>query len=289
MIINKALKKYNLVPKKYEKINNIKIIHTKDGKYIYKETKPNIKILDYLKTRNFHYLPKLISSYNDDYQITPYLENYDIPQEQKILDLIVLVSLLHSKTTHYKEVDLDTYKKIYEDLNNNFEYLYGYYNDLITIIETKVYMSPSEYLLARNISLIFNTLNENKNRLEKYYTLIKEKTNERNVILHNNLKLDHFIKNKETYLISWDKAKIGLPIFDLYKLYKNHALDFDFKDLLKEYETHYPLKEDEKQLLFILISMPGIIELKGSEFDKCKKITKEINRIYKTNNLTKKS
>ena len=289
MIINKALKKYNLVPKKYEKKDSIKIIYTKDKKYIYKEKKPNNKILDYIKTRNFHYFPTLISNYNDDYQITKYIEDYDIPKEQKILDMIILVSLLHSKTTHYKEVDLDTYEKIYEDLNNNYEYLLSYYNDLITIIETKVYMSPSEYLLARNISLIFKTLNENKKRLEKYHSLIKEKTTERNVVIHNNLKLDHFIRNKESYLISWEKAKIGIPIFDLYKLYNNHALDFEFKDLLKEYETHYPLKEDEKELLFILISMPNIIELKGSEFDKCKKITKEIERIYKTNNLTKKS
>ena len=203
--------------------------------------------------------------------------------------MITLVSLLHSKTTHYKEVDLDNYEKIYEDLDNNIEYLYGYYNDLITLIESKVYMSPSEYLLARNINIIFKTLSTNKERLEKYHSLIKEKTNERNVVLHNNLKLDHFIRNKNSYLINWDKAKIGVPVFDLYKLYKNHALEFDFKDLLAEYEKNYPLKEEEKELLFILISMPNIIELTGSEYDKCMRISKEIDTIYKTNNLTKKA
>ena len=288
MKINEALKKYSLVPKKYKKIKSVWLIDTSNNQYIYKEKKPNINILDYLKTRSFNYLPKLISSYNDNYQITEYLKDYDIPKEQKIIDMISLVSLLHSKTTHYKEIDLDDYEKIYDDLNNNLEYLYGYYNDLITLIDTKVYMSPSEYLLARNISLIFKSLDENKKRLEKYHTLIKEKTTERNVVLHGNLKLNHFIRNKQSYLINWDKAKIGIPVFDLYNLYKNHALDFNFNNLLQEYEKNYPLKEDEKELLFILINMPDIIELKGSEFEKCQKISAELDKIYKISNFTKK-
>lgn len=288
MKINEALKKYSLVPKKYKKIKSVWLIDTSNNQYIYKEKKPNIIILDYLKTRSFNYLPKLISSYNDNYQITEYLKDYDIPKEQKIIDMISLVSLLHSKTTHYKEIDLDDYEKIYDDLNNNLEYLYGYYNDLITLIDTKVYMSPSEYLLARNISLIFKSLDENKKRLEKYHTLIKEKTTERNVVLHGNLKLNHFIRNKQSYLINWDKAKIGIPVFDLYNLYKNHALDFNFNNLLQEYEKNYPLKEDEKELLFILINMPNIIELKGSEFEKCQKISAELDKIYKISNFTKK-
>ena len=288
MKINEALKKYSLVPKKYKKIKSFWLIDTSNKQYIYKEKKPNINILDYLKTRSFNYLPKLISSYNDNYQISEYLKDYDIPKEQKIIDMISLVSLLHSKTTHYKEIDLDDYEKIYDDLNNNLEYLYGYYNDLITLIDTKVYMSPSEYLLARNISLIFKSLDENKKRLEKYHTLIKEKTTERNVVLHGNLKLNHFIRNKQSYLINWDKAKIGIPVFDLYNLYKNHALDFNFNNLLQEYEKNYPLKEDEKELLFILINMPDIIELKGSEFEKCQKISAELDKIYKISNFTKK-
>ena len=288
MKINEVLKKYALVPKKYEKNNSVFIIDTLDRRYVYKKKKPNTLILDYLKTRSFNYLPRLINDYNDEYQLFEYLEDYDIPKEQKMLDMILLVSLLHSKTTHYKEVDFDDYVKVYDDLNNNIEYLNSYYNDLITLIETKVYMSPSEYLLARNISLIFNSLDENKRRLENYYSLVKEKTSERNVVLHGNLKLEHFIRNEHSYLISWDKAKIGIPVFDLYILYNNHALEFDFRDLLKEYENNYPLKDDERELLFILISMPNIIEFKGCEFEKCKVISEEIDRIYKAMEFTKK-
>lgn len=208
-----------------------------------------------------------------------------MPEEQKMFDLIDLVALLHNKTTHFKEVDEDDYKKIYEDIVNNVEYLYSYYNDLISIIETKVYMSPAEYLIARNISKIFASLDYCKNTIDSWYESVKEKRKKRLVVLHNNLDLSHFIRNSSSYLINWDKAKIDMPIFDLYKLYKKTALDFDFHEVLKRYESSYKLLNEEKTLLFILIALPDKIELSKNEFKDCKHISKSIDMIYKTENL----
>lgn len=285
MKINEVLKKYSLVPRKYEKKGKASIIDTNLGKYVYKETGIDYNILKYLKTRKFDYMPKIINDDFDSYRLSLYLEDFDIPDEQKALDMIKLVSLLHSKTTHYKEVDIEDYEKIYDDLNNNIEYLYSYYNDLITIIDNKVFQSPSEYLLARNITIVFKTIDFCHERLDKWHTLIYEKRKQRNVVLHNNLKLDHFIRNENSYLISWDKAKIGSPVFDLYKLYKNHTLDFDFSEVLKEYEKNYPLTLDEKELFIVLISLPSIIEFNDSEYKMCMKISKEIDTLYKTKKL----
>lgn len=285
MKINEVLKKYSLVPRKYEKKGKASIIDTNLGKYVYKETGIDYNILKYLKTRKFDYMPKIINDDFDSYRLSLYLEDFDIPDEQKALDMIKLVSLLHSKTTHYKEVDIEDYEKIYDDLNNNIEYLYSYYNDLITIIDNKVFQSPSEYLLARNITIVFKTIDFCHERLDKWHTLIYEKRKQRNVVLHNNLKLDHFIRNENSYLISWDKAKIGSPVFDLYKLYKNHTLDFDFSEVLKEYEKNYPLTLDEKELFIVLISLPSIIEFNDSEYKMCMKISEEIDTLYKTKKL----
>ena len=285
MKINKILKSKGLIARSYKKQGKITIIETNDGKYIYKEGKLNPQILNYLKSRSFDYLPFFLNSENDPYQLETYIESLDIPDEQKILDLIRLIALLHSKTTHYKEIDLDYYEQIYEDLDNNLNYLYLYYTDLITIIEAKVYMSPSEQLLARNISKIYDTIDRTKQRLDKWHTNIKEKRKQRRVVLHNNLKLEHFLESSSPYLISWDKAKIGSPVFDLYKLYQNHALDFDFEPLLNEYEKNYPLKKDEKELLFILISLPDLINFQNTEYQNCKEISKMLDKLYKTENL----
>ena len=45
--------------------------------------------------------------------------------------------------------------------------------------------------------------------------MVKDKRKVRYVVVHNNLDLDHFLKGKNNYLISWDKSKIDLPIYDL--------------------------------------------------------------------------
>ncbi len=290
MKINEALKNYSLVPTRYQNVGNVSIATTNEGKYVFKDQKVNLKILDYLKSRNFDYMPKFINDiHNDEYQITEYVSSFDIPKERQILDLITLVALLHSKTTHYKEVEPNYYEEIYEDIDANLNYLYGYYTDIITLIESKVFMSPSEYLLARNINVMYDSIDACKENLETWHDLVKDKRKRRDVVLHNNLKLDHFIRNESSFLVSWDKAKIGSPVFDLYKLYRNHALDFDFGDILKEYENSYPLTDDEKKLLITLISMPPLIEFKGSELEMCKKISHEIDIMYKTIRLTTKT
>lgn len=285
--LNQTLKKYDLKPNCYRKNGSATIVDSKRGKFVLKPKKENLDetIYKYLESRNFNYYPTRINDEDDEYQISEYVEEIDMPSDQKILDMIDLVSLLHYKTTHYKEVDEDDYKKIYEDVMNNVNYLHSYYIDIISIIETKVYMSPSEYLLARNISKIFSAIEFSRGELEKWYILVKDKRKQRLVVLHNNLEINHFIRNNNSYLISWDKAKIDMPIFDLYKLYRKHALDFEFDVILRTYEKNYPLLEEERKLLFILITLPDKIEFNDSEYEMCKKISRQIDIIYKTEAL----
>ena len=279
--INEILKKYNLNPKKYIRNKNVIYIETNNKKYVIKKCNTSKTILDYLKSRNFNYLPEKLTD-DKEYEIMEYIEEYDIPKEQKIIDLINLVSLLHNKTTHYKETTEDDYKEIYEDINNNIEHLYSYYNDLMTIIETRIYMSPSQYVIARNISLVYEMLYYAKEELENWYKIVKENKKQRLVVLHNNLRIDHILINKNKYLISWDKSKIGIPIFDLFKLYKNTALEFEFEELFKIYEKNYPLKDDERKLFLILISLPPKIENRETEYENTKEAGKIIEYMYKT-------
>ena len=148
--------------KKIEKKGKVVIIYTQDKNYVVKESSIDNDILMYLRSRNFDYMPEIIK--NGKYLITEYIEDLNIPNEQKMIDMIKLISLLHSKTTHYKEIDIDKYESLFDDLNNNLNYLYSYYTDIITIIESKVFMSPSEQLLARNISKIYEVISKNKRK-----------------------------------------------------------------------------------------------------------------------------
>jgi len=278
--ISELLKNIKLHPRGYIKLGKAVQCETDNGIVVIKDNKIDDKIIRYLKTRNFNYYPEIL--YRDDnYLITSYIDDIDISFDQKILDLINLVALLHSKTTHYKEVDEASYKELYEDIKNNIYYLNEYYNDIINIIETKNYMNPWEYLFARNISQIFYMLDIASNLVESWYEKVKELHKMRVVVLHNNLDLSHFKKGEFDYLVSWDKSKIGIPSFDLYKLYLNHALDFSFIDILKVYEDNYPLKEEEKELLLLLINMPLKIDITDNCYDMCCKISYELDRLYK--------
>lgn len=281
--INDLLRKYSIKPYRYTKEGKITIIDTTNNKYVIKENNNNQnKIYNYLKSRNFNYYPKILNDNSDDYKIMEYIEEYNIPAEQKIIDLIDLTALLHNKTTHFKEIDEDEYKEIYEDINNNIIYLKSYYNDLINIIDTKVYPSPSEYLLARNISKINSSLRFAEHELEEWYEIVKKSNKKRLVVLHNNLNLDHFLRNDNSYLISWEKSKIDIPIFDLYKLYKRVGLDFEFTEILKRYEKNYPLLKEERKLLFILMALPDVIEFTDDEYLNCKQVGKMVDLVYKT-------
>ena len=121
--------------------------------------------------------------------------------------------------------------------------------------------------------------------IDKWYKLIEDNKNERVSYIHNNINLDHYLKSDKPYLISWNKSRVDSPIYDLLSFYKNHYLEFDFDDLFHYYESNYPLKDNERLLLFIYMAIPPKIVIDGSEYDMCIKINKNIEYLYKTSNL----
>ena len=207
--IRHILDKYELHPTRYQVKGKVTFVDTDRGSYAMKEMEHDQEeIWNYLRSRNFLYYPEIIR-YEDHILITKREIDITMPREQKAEDLIDLMALLHHKTTHYKEVDISDYKELYEDISNNIFYLKTYYDDMMSVIESHTIMSPSEYLLARNITLVYAALEFSKNALEKWYEMIKDKRKQRMVVLHNHIELSHFIRNQNAYLTSWDKAKFG--------------------------------------------------------------------------------
>ena len=267
--------------------NKTKILDTNRGTLVLKKKDNNINLtntFNYLESRSFDNYPKRVFE-NNNYDVYEYINGYNEPDEQKILDLINLLTILHYKTTFYKEVDIDYFKEIYEITINKIDYIYNYYTDIISLIETSIYMSPVEYLIARNISKIYESLNYSKENINKWYELVKNKRRIRVVNIHNNLSLEHYIKGNKPYLISWEKSKIDNPIYDLYNLCLNHYLDFDFSELFLNYESKYPLLKEERILLFSLMTIPWKFEFDDTEYNLCKNARKLFDYLYKTEKL----
>ena len=277
-LFKKILDKNDLKVDKYTMKGKTMIVNTPLGQFALK--KGNLdNIYKYLLSRNFEYFPKVIDS-NEDSTIYEFVDDVKYDNDQRAFDLIHTIALLHSKTTYYKDVDIDEYKKIFEETMEKINYIYNYYMDVINIIESKIYMSPSEYLIARNISKIFSCIYFCKNELEQWYEIVKNEKRKRVVTLHNNLKLDNIIRNKSVYLIGWEYSKIDSPIYDFINFYNNYALYFDFRSLLNEYERIFPFKEEEKKLLSVLISIPSKIPNTEKEYNKVKNVRQLLDKIY---------
>ena len=266
------------------------ILETTSGSFVLKKRNNdndlNI-IFNYLKSRNFDYFPDIYSYTRDNEYIYEYIEDNGIFNPQKGEDLINLVGLLHAKTSYNKEVSEETYKEVYENIKNNILYLKDYYLKRFEIYLKEIYLSPSKYEFVRNYSKINAALNFCEEELDKWYDNVKDKKNERVSLIHNNLSLDHYLKNDKEYLISWDYAKFDTPIIDLVKLYQNNFWELEFPSIYKKYLNICNLSKEEQQLFFILISLVPEIEFNDNEFITCKNMRKKLDYIYKTEDFLK--
>ena len=273
--VNEILKKYNIHGVRYKKEGKCIII---DDKYVIKPNKTNI--YEYLNYRNLNNYPDI--TIEDSYEISEYIDEIEMPNEQKMIDLITIISNLHKKTTYYKKISEFNIEEIYEDIKNKLDSIKIYYDNLMNEVESTIYMPPSYYLLARNVSFIYKMIEYSYNSLNKWKKNIENVDKIRVSIIHNNLKIEHLINDK---LISWDNSKISLPIFDLYKLYINTYNEYDWNELLNIYFKNYPLKPEELLLFKILISIPLKLDFTNIEIDNVEEVNNKLDYLKLTYNF----
>ena len=287
--VKDVLEKYNYRIDKLTLNNNIRIIDSPSGKFVVKKrkNKDTRELFRYLNSRGFDNYLDYINDDQDDFMIFPYIDEVHDDRASRANDIILLDSLLHNKTAFYKSISSEEVKAFYEEKTDYIESLTKYYDNIILVIEEQQFIPPSLYLLIRNISWIFRSLDASKYFLDKWYDEESKKSSRRLCLIHGNLELDHLIGTENRFLISWDNARVDSPIYDLLSFYKNHYLELDFDDLFNYYESNYPLKEEEKILLFTYMAMPSKIEVENDEYKMCIKINKLMDYLYKTSNLIK--
>jgi len=220
-----------IIVRKITLINDVRIVDTGSERLVIKKREKELDgLFRYLRSRSFDYFPEIIYS-TDNYDVYRYINDSNLEREEKILDIVKLMTMLHSKTTFYKDIDDDTYKELYESVIDRINYLYNYYNDIVDIIEGYDYMSPSNYLFVRNVSKLFASLDYARYQINNWYNIIEEKKRVRVVNIHNNLRVEHYLLEDKPYLISWGNSKRDIPIYDLINLYKNYYSEMDFCDL----------------------------------------------------------
>lgn len=279
--INKLYK-----PRKFTFKNNIIIINTSNKDYVLKKKNEKVyKYHNYLSQRGFNYYLPIYDMNRDGFYVYEYIYEYKIPYEQKANDLIKIVALMHSKTVYQKDVDLQNYDDIYNNISNNIMFLKDYYSNLYDQIFLKRYYTSYENIFMNNYSKINNVLLFCTEELDNWYSLVSNKKSERVSLIHNNLKVEHLLSGEQNYIISFDQAKIDTPILDIVKFYKNEYNNLDFKEIFNTYLYHFGLNDDELKLLFILISIPEYLLFNEDEFNNVKRISDLIIYINKTEDL----
>jgi len=243
---------------------NNKIIYKNNQKYLLQKKNKHIKqIHNYLENKDFSNFLPIIKSYNEVYDVYPYIEEIKISPEKKAKHLINLISKLHKKTITDKFINPDN---IYEQIKEQINDTYKYYLDLQDNIESIQYMSPAEYLLIRNISTIYSLLNYSKNKLDNWYELIKKEKKERQAFLNGNINLNNYIYSAKEYLKDWNKSKKENVIYDFINFYKNEYLNLNMTNLFNYYQEKFKYNEIEKNLFFSIISIPEKVNLNNNNY-----------------------
>lgn len=274
-------------PQKITFKGKAKILSSENEKYVIKPKKKDLKSLyNYLKTRQFHQFPDIVEEDEENY-VFNYIENIDVPINQKASDMANLLAMLHNKTAYFIPITADYVKEISENIESNILDAEKYYNDIFEKIASDVVMSPSNYLLIRNSSKILANFNYIKKELNKWLKLMENKTKERVVYCHNNLSIDHCLSNTEDYLISWDQYQVDTPVLDLMNLYHNDFDKYEFSNFFEVYNQRFTLNEAEKLLFFLMITLPQKIEFTNYEYDNTEKVNRLLRYIYKTEQLVR--
>lgn len=282
--LKKIIEKYKFHIYGIKEKGNVKIIDTNKGKYVLKKKKrDDLKdIFKYLNGKQFSNFVNTISDEEDEYDIYPFLEDNYLTEEEKILEIAHLMSYLHNKTTTYRKVHIDDIKKFYEQELEKVNYFEQYYESLRIQMEEEYFLSPSKYLFLRNYSFYFQAIYYAKNYLEKWYEIVKRKESRRVVLTHNQLDTSHLLENNIPYIISWEKAKINMPLYDFYSFYNNNYQKIDMREMFSIYNARYELLEEEKYLLFYQLLLPKKIEWHEKEIENVKIIYENQKYLKKT-------
>ncbi len=285
--MKELIEKYHLAVGKMTVKNQETYLSTDKGQFrIVGKVRDDLPaIYHYLESRDFlSFLLPINSIEEDHYEIYPWKENRFLPLEEQATELVYVLSLLHTKTTFYETVELDDIKKIYEEMKAKLTELTTYYQELQTMIEMHIFMSPSEYFLIRNISRIYMAISFCERELETWYDIMMEKRKKRMVLLHGSPTLSHF-QAEDSKLSYWNASRRDSPIYDLLIFYKTHYQSVDFASLLRLYESRYPLLKEEKSLFFLLISIPPRIRLEKDEYQKCEEIEAYLEYLNQSSEL----
>lgn len=269
--------------KRYTYLKNLRILETEEQKILMKPKKKYDLETVYQYLDDHHvtdYLKPL--AIRNDTVLFPFISDSLLTGDEKAKKMVYHLSLWQNKTTTNQRIDIDKVKETYETYQQRIQYLNAYYHDLQDMIETKVYMAPSEYLFIRNSSFIYEALNYAHQLLQQWYQKMQQKKTQRKVYCHGKCELSHFLVADQGYFISLEKAHLGNVYEDFAHFFHQNFKDVDMISTFRFYQQKYPFTEEETLEFYVQILLPDMIEIYPSSLATCQKLVHFFERMKVT-------
>ncbi len=266
----------------YEK--DKKIIELEDRKIIIiKKTRYDLeKVYQKLKDHNITTILYPLAIDQDNVYF-PFVEDKDFTSDEKAKKMVYDLAIWQNKMTSHMPLDVDKIKKTYEYYKKEITTRTMYYKNMQAIVETKVYMSPSEYVFIRHSSILFSAFAFCQTILEKWYEEMMQKKNDRYVYCHGSFELNHFLTASDGYFLHLENAHEGSPTDDFANFYRKNYQDVDMISTFHFYQLKYPFTPEENLFFQLQIVLPEKIEIYPSNLATTKKLTYFYDYLIRTN------
>ncbi|MEQ6375762.1 phosphotransferase [Bacillaceae bacterium S4-13-56] len=196
------------------------------------------------------------------YYVMPWIHEIE-ENEAPLKKMLQALARIHKGTQAESDSEID--ESIHHLIQNEHERVKQeepQWEKIVSYYEQKHYISPNGFLLLMNYPLLM----ESRKSLDYWYDQWERDEEEhdhlRTVLCHGNLRLSHFkISQKRSYLFSWEKSQMAVPIYDLLRLLRHLFLEHDLSmeqviSAFEAYESIFPLSKREKYLLGYHLSQP---------------------------------
>mgnify|MGYP000409526969 CR=1 FL=1 len=267
---------YNIRFKAYKPVtaNTYKVICENGNNYFIKKSNPLVQqkyqflydqgIKNILYPIKNNYGRFLTANNYNSYYVTNYIKDNTVVNEVKAVNLLDELANVHFNTYFKKQLSVDFSRRKMEELYEYLQYKFNMLESFVRTVETRPFDEYS-IIILKNYRYILDgkkILSEIHKRL---VSDIKSKKSVNFAFVHNNPKLNHLLNSAgNRYLISIDKAKIGISSLDLAKYYiECEDLKLDFKSIINNYFSKYEddFYQDYFYFLVLLYYFKGFIVL----------------------------
>ncbi len=272
------LKKYNLTSNYIEEFGNVRKIYTSQGTFALKGIpiaygEGFINSIEELYKKGFNRIVPIYRTTEGQYLVRgndhffylmPWLQNQPgSERDDRHHQLFKLLARLHTITAKESEFNEEDVKKHYESLTSQWEQRNKFLETYIDECEKKLYMSPFELQFASHFNELMRACHFARGRLDEWYEKVKETKRFRTSMTHGKVSIKHYLfdRNDKGYLASFEKTKQAPPFNDLVSFYYRTLRTYpiqcnDCMDWYMMYNQHFPLREEEVQLLLSYLTYP---------------------------------